>query len=62
MSREDTERLDWLEEHTTLHQFPEFSYLVDCYEISVVRTDGKPDTSATGESIRDAIDVLRRIT
>ncbi|HGY3910824.1 TPA: hypothetical protein ACNVX4_006399 [Pseudomonas aeruginosa] len=54
----DTEMLDFLERHHTLHKKIDFLYLVDGYE-AVVTWDDKPLSPVyKGSSLRDALNEL----
>lgn len=60
LAREDGARLDWLERSNTLHQSVELLYVVDGYEVQLIRDDGATCcVSARGESLRSAIDAAR---
>lgn len=54
----DAKRLDWLEEHHTLHKQVEILYVVDGYEVTLMHEDGLTELSPRfhGETLRAAID------
>lgn len=55
--RWDEVRMQWLEDHLTLHKQVELLYVVDGYEVTTM-DDSKPGSERVyrGETLRDAID------
>jgi hypothetical protein len=60
----DEYRLQWIEDHLTLHTDVEFLYVVDGYQVSLTSTrPGEPsEQEFLGETIKDAIDAAIRAT
>lgn len=60
----DESRLQWLEDHLTLHKDVELLYVVDGYQVTLLdTTPNKPgEQEFLGETLRDAIDAAMRAT
>jgi hypothetical protein len=60
----DEARLQWIEDHLTLHTDVEFLYVVDGYQVSLTSTrPGEPrEQEFHGETLRDAIDAAMKET
>lgn len=54
-SREDRQRLDWIQSANTLHTQTEFLYVVDGYRLAILNDKGV-DEEFEGASIRECID------
>jgi hypothetical protein len=60
----DEARLQWIEDHLTLHTDVELLYVVDGYQVTLLST--RPGEAGerefNGETLRDAIDAAMRET
>lgn len=64
MQINDEQRLQWIEDHLTLHRDVELLYVVDGYQVTLLdTTPGRPyEREYLGETLRDAIDAAMHAT
>lgn len=56
----DAERLQWLADRSTLHEFVEILYVVDGYEVTIVDESETVLVEAHGVTLGEAIDAAAR--